>query len=320
MRVLITGGAGFIGSHIAEYFAAETAHWDASEHGIPEVRVLDNLRSGSLENLKGLDVDFIEGDIRDRDTVKKAMKGVDYVFHLAAMISVFESMDNPLECVDINSKGTLVVFEEAAKAGVNKLCFSSSSAVYGDNPISSKKETMLPEPKSPYAVTKLDGEFYCNIFTQQNRLNTVSMRYFNVFGPRQDPKSAYAAAIPIFISQAFKNKSLTIYGDGEQTRDFIFVKDVVAANVFLAMHDECIGVYNVGYGTQISINELVKKILRETNSSSVVKYCNERVGDIKHSLGSVDKILSCGFKPHSDFEKGLEETIVYFRNNNKSCS
>ena len=301
MRVLVIGGAGFIGSHIVEYF-----------QGKAEVRVFDSLRTGFLRNLKGFDVDFIKGDIRDRDAVGKAVKDVDYVYLMAAMISVPESMDNPTECVDINCQGTLIVLEEAAKAGVKKLCFSSSCAVYGDNPGLPKKEIMIPEPKSPYAISKLDGEFYCDIFTQGNRLNTACIRYFNVFGPRQDPGNAYAAAIPTFISKAVNNETLTIYGDGEQTRDFVYVKDAVAANVFLALHDNCTGIYNVGYGKQTTINNLIKEILNQTNSSSKVEHLGERQGEVKHSLGSIDKILSCGFKPKADFEKGLEKTIQYF--------
>ncbi|MEG1979990.1 MAG: NAD-dependent epimerase/dehydratase family protein, partial [Victivallaceae bacterium] len=212
MRVLVTGGAGFIGSHVVEHF-----------QGKAEVRVLDNLRSGFKKNLDGFDVEFIEGDIRDRETVRKAMQGVDYVFHMAAMISVPESMFKPLECVDINDNGLLIVLEEAAAAGVKKLCFSTSAAIYGDNPTVPKREIMYPEPKSPYAITKLDGEYYCNMFTTEGKLQTACLRYFNVFGPRQDPKSAYAAAVPIFTAKAVKNEDITVYGDGEQTRDFIYV-------------------------------------------------------------------------------------------------
>jgi len=199
MRILITGGAGFIGSHIAEYF-----------NGKAEIRIFDNLRTGYKHNLDGLDVEFIEGDICDRAAVKAAMQGVDYVFHLAAMVSVPESMFKPGECVDINVHGLLNVLEEAAAAGVKKLCFSTSAAIYGDNPVVPKLETMIPEPKSPYAITKLDGEYYCNMFTREGKLQTACLRYFNVFGPRQDPKSAYAAAIPIFTAKAVANEDITI--------------------------------------------------------------------------------------------------------------
>ncbi|OGV48975.1 MAG: dTDP-glucose 4,6-dehydratase [Lentisphaerae bacterium GWF2_52_8] len=301
MRILITGGSGFIGSHIAEHF-----------HAKAEVRILDNLRSGKRENLKGLNVEFIEGSILERDLVRRAMQDVDYVFHLAAMISVPESMLKPIECVQINAEGTLVVLEEAAAAKVKKLCFSSSAANYGDNPECPKRETMLPEPKSPYAITKLDGEFYCKMFNDEGKLPTTCFRYFNVFGPRQDPKSAYAAAIPIFTAKAIANETISIYGDGEQTRDFVYVKDIAAANAFMAMNN-CSGVYNVGYGRRISINELVKLIIKNTNSKSKIEYLPPRLGDVKHSLAAIDKILATGFKPSGEFEKGLAATVEFFR-------
>ena len=305
MRVLITGGAGFIGSHIAEYF-----------NGKAEIRIFDNLRTGYNHNLDGLDVEFIEGDICDRAAVKAAMQGVDYVFHLAAMVSVPESMFKPGECVDINVHGLLNVLEEAAAAGVKKLCFSTSAAIYGDNPVVPKLETMIPEPKSPYAITKLDGEYYCNMFTREGKLQTACLRYFNVFGPRQDPKSAYAAAIPIFTAKAVANEDITIYGDGEQTRDFIYVKDIVEANVFMAMNDFT-GVYNIAYGKKITINDLVKEIVKVTNSKSKVVHLDERPGDVKHSMAGVEKLASTGFKPKHTFAEGMEKTIAFFQNKAK---
>ena len=305
MRVLITGGAGFIGSHIAEYF-----------NGKAKIRIFDNLRTGYKHNLDGLDVEFIEGDICDRAAVKAAMQGVDYVFHLAAMVSVPESMFKPGECVDINVHGLLNVLEEAAAAGVKKLCFSTSAAIYGDNPVVPKLETMIPEPKSPYAITKLDGEYYCNMFTREGKLQTACLRYFNVFGPRQDPKSAYAAAIPIFTAKAVANEDITIYGDGEQTRDFIYVKDIVEANVFMAMNDFT-GVYNIAYGKKITINDLVKEIVKVTNSKSKVVHLDERPGDVKHSMAGVEKLASTGFKPKHTFAEGMEKTIAFFQNKAK---
>ncbi len=300
MNVLITGGAGFIGSHIAEYF-----------NGKAGIRVLDNLRSGYRHNLDGFDVEFIEGSITDVKAVEKAVKGVDYVFHLAAMISVPESMGKPIECVDINVNGMLNVLRAAADAGVKKLCFSTSAAIYGDNPVVPKLETMLPEPKSPYAITKLDGEYYCNMFTTEGWLKTACLRYFNVFGPRQDPASQYAAAIPIFVYKALRNEPITIFGDGEQTRDFIYVKDIAAANVHLATTDYT-GVYNVAYGRQITINQLAKKIIAYTSSKSQIQYLPPRAGDVKHSRASVDKLAATVFKPAADFEQGLEKTVDFF--------
>ena len=302
MRVLVTGGAGFIGSHIVEHFQGKA----------DEIRVLDNLRSGYRKNLQGLEHTFIEGSITDRAVVREAVDGVDYVFHMAAMISVPESMGKPIECVEINTTGTLVVLEEAAKAGVKKMCFSSSAANYGDNPVVPKIETMLPEPKSPYAITKLDGEYYCDMFSREGKLATGVMRYFNVFGPRQDPGSAYAAAVPIFIDKAAKGETITIFGDGEQTRDFIYVKDIVAANVFLAMNDTPSGFFNVAYGGRLTINDLAKKIIELTGSSSKIEYAPERAGDVKHSMASIEKITAAGFKPTSSFDEGLQATIDFF--------
>ncbi len=303
MRVLITGGAGFIGSHLVEYWQDKA-----------DVVVLDNLRTGYLKNIANFKHTFINGDIRDRAVVRKAMEGVDYVFHLAALISVPESMEKITECVDLNVNGLLTVFEEAARAGVKKLCFSTSAAIYGDNPVVPKVEAMFPEPKSPYAITKLDGEYYAGMFTQLGKLKVACLRYFNVFGPRQDPNSAYAAAVPIFIQRALANQPIKVYGDGEQTRDFIFVKDIVAANVYMATHEEYTGVYNVAYGGKQTINELVGNIIKLTSSSSTVEHAEERAGDVKHSMAKVDKLLSTGFKPQYTFAEGLQQTIEFFRN------
>lgn len=301
MRVLVTGGAGFIGSHLVEHF-----------QGKADVRVLDNLRSGRLSNLQGFDVEFIEGSILDDALLAKAMSGVDVVFHLAAMISVPESMGKPIECVEINTIGTLKVLEAAAKAGVKKLCLSTSAAIYGDNPVVPKRETMLPEPKSPYAETKLSGEYYCGIYTREGRLDTACLRYFNVFGPRQDPKSQYAAAVPIFVSRALRQEPITIFGDGEQTRDFIYVKDIVAANVFFALESSATGVFNIAYGGKITINDLAKRIIELTGSRSQIVYLPERAGDVKHSSAAIDKLSATGFRPGADFDRGLAETIAYF--------
>jgi UDP-glucose 4-epimerase len=303
MKILVTGGAGFIGSHIVEHF-----------HQQAEVRVLDNLRSGFRRNLDGLNHEFVTGSVLDRELVRRTMAGVDYVFHLAAMISVPESMQKPVECNELNTAGTLVVLEEAAAAGVKKLVFSTSAAIYGDNPVTPKVETMFPEPKSPYAITKLDGEYYCGMFAREGRLATACLRYFNVFGPRQDPKSQYAAAVPIFIDRAVKHQPITIYGDGEQTRDFIYVKDIVAANAFFATQSTATGVFNVAYGRRITINELAQTICRLTHSPSEIKHAEARAGDVKHSLAAIDKLRAAGFTPTSNFAAGLDETIRWFVN------
>jgi UDP-glucose 4-epimerase len=309
MRILVTGGAGFIGSHIVEHF-----------HETAAVRVLDNLRSGFKHNLSGLRHEFVEGSILNQGAVRRAVQGVDYVFHLAAIISVPESMENPIDCNTINAIGSLIVLEEAAKAGVKKLVLSSSAAVYGDNPATPKVETMLPEPRSPYAITKLDGEFYCKLFSDKGRLQTASLRYFNVFGPRHDPGSQYAAAVPAFIDRALKNEPITIFGDGEQTRDFIYVKDVVAANAFFATESKATGVFNVAYGRRITINDLAKTICRLTGSRSVIKHAAERPGDVKHSLASIDKLRAAGFAPAGDFDDGLAATVDFFRKRANSAA
>ena len=302
MRILVTGGAGFIGSHIVEHF-----------QGKAEVRVLDNLRSGFRHNLAGFQHEFIEASILDRDAVRRAVQGVDFIFHLAAMISVPESMAKPIECDEINTRGTLVVLEEAAKAGVKKLVLSSSAAIYGDNPLVPKVETMLPEPKSPYAITKLDGEFYCKMFADEKRLQTACLRYFNVFGPRQDPASQYAAAVPIFIHRALKDEPITIYGDGEQTRDFIFVKDIAAANAYFATQSAATGVFNVAYGKKITINDLCRTICELTGSQSQITHAPERAGDVKHSMAAVEKLRSAGFVAQGNLSDGLKTTVDFFK-------
>ncbi len=297
MTVLITGGAGFIGSHLAEYF-----------QGKADVRVLDNLRTGARRNLDGLACEFIEGSITDRDTVRAAMKGVDLVFHLAAMVSVPESMSKPVECVAANATGTLIVLEEAARAKVRKLCFASSAAIYGDNPDVPKMERMAPEPRSPYAITKLDGEFYCAMFQREGLLETVALRFFNVFGPRQNPRGSYAAAVPVFIESALAGRPLRIFGDGGQTRDFVSVRNVVAACVHAATTPGPTGVFNVAGGGSISIGELAKKILSLTGSASATVHDPERSGDVRHSTASIAKLLASGFTPAPDLDDALSAT------------
>jgi UDP-glucose 4-epimerase len=302
MRILITGGSGFIGSHLVEHF-----------QGTAEIVVLDNLRSGYLRNLEGFTPIFIEGSVTDREVVDQAMDGVDLVYHLAAMISVPESMSAPKECAAINVLGLLNVLESAADAGVSKVVLASSAAVYGDNPSVPKAEDMLAEPKSPYAITKLDGEFYLEMFRREGKFNTASLRFFNVFGPRQDPGSAYAAAIPIFMRQAFANQNITIFGDGEQTRDFVFVKDVVAALVHVATRHDLYGTFNVGYGRSITVNEVAALIIHLSGSSSKILYQDERPGDVKHSRASIDKLLASGFEHVSSLDRGISETLDFFR-------
>ncbi|MCX6873383.1 MAG: NAD-dependent epimerase/dehydratase family protein [Verrucomicrobia bacterium] len=303
MRVLITGGSGFIGSHLVEHYQGSA----------DEIRVLDDLRTGYQHNLDGLTCTFIKGSITDRALVGQAVQGVDYVFHLAAMVSVPESMAKPGECVDINVHGLLNVLEASARAGVSKLVFASSAAIYGDNPAVPKLESMLPEPKSPYAITKLDGEYYLGMYRSTGRLETAAIRFFNVFGPRQDPRGAYAAAVPIFIEQAIRNEAITVFGDGEQTRDFIYVKDIVGALTFAAHTPGVTGVFNAGYGQQITINQLATELIAAAGSSSQVRHGPARPGDVKHSRASADKLRAAGWTPTHTLQQGLAATLKFFR-------
>jgi len=241
------------------------------------------------------------------------MKGVDFVFHLAALVSVQESIQKPNECAEINAGGTAIVVQEAARARVKKLIFSSSAAIYGDKPAIPTIESMPAEPKSPYAASKYEGERHCRAFTDEGRLATVCLRYFNVVGPYQDPRSEYAAAIPAFIEKATRNEPIPIFGDGQQTRDFIYVKDVVAANAFFALKSQATGVFNVACGRQITITDLALTIRNLTKSSSTIEYHPERPGDVKHSVAGVDKIHRTGFRPVCDLAGALRATIEAFR-------
>jgi UDP-glucose 4-epimerase len=302
MRVLITGGSGFIGSHLAESFQGEA-----------EVRVLDDLATGHAGNLSGLEVDFRRGSILDGVALEGAMVGVDYVFHLAAMVSVPVSVHEPVGCEELNGMGVVQVLEAAARAGVKKVFFASSAAVYGDNPVVPKLESMLPEPKSPYAITKLQGEFWCRFFHDEGKVETAALRFFNVFGPRQDPRGAYAAAVPIFIEKALKGEPITIYGDGSQTRDFIYVKDIVAAIRHVTLTPGLTGVRNAGYGGMITVRDLAEKIVALAGSKSEIRYLPERAGDVKHSRAAVEALAATGFVPVSNLEAGLAATLAYFR-------
>ncbi len=301
-KIVITGGAGFIGSHLAETLQHEA-----------EVVVLDNLRTGRRRNLDGIRARLVEGSILDRDLLRETMRGARHVYHLAALISVPESVEKPRECVDINTIGTLNVLEAAAAAGAQKVFLASSAAVYGDNPAVPKTEAMLPEPRSPYAVTKLDGEYYCRQFADAGRVATVALRFFNVFGPRQDPRSAYAAAVPVFINNALAGAPLTIFGDGGQTRDFIYIKDLVAAIVHVMDSAGAGGVYNAGYGGQITILDLAREIIKLAGSSSEICHAPPRAGDVRHSRADVSALAATGFVPKHGFAAGLAQTLDWFK-------
>jgi UDP-glucose 4-epimerase len=300
MKVVVTGGSGFIGSHLVEHY-----------QGKADVVVLDNFRTGHRSNLDGLDCRLVEGSILDRDLVEELVSGADYVFHLAALVSVPESMSEPVETVRLNVLGLLNVLEASRRAGVKKLCFASSAAVYGENPAEVKTEDLTPDPRSPYAITKLDGEYYCDLFRREGWLQTASVRFFNVFGPRQDPGGPYAAAVPIFISRAMAGQPLVVFGDGGQTRDFIYVKDIVGALAFLAETPGACGVFNAGYGESTSILDLAKLILERSASGSRVEHAAERSGDIRHSRASAARLRAAGWNPLHGFVRGLEETMRF---------
>ncbi|MBF4517012.1 NAD-dependent epimerase/dehydratase family protein [Flavobacterium sp. ANB] len=299
-KYVITGGAGFIGSHIAEYLSNK-GH---------QVTILDSLRTGFEHNLNGLNVDFVKGDIRDENLVNEVVSGASGVFHLAALVSVPESLLKIRECIEINTIGTINILEAAKNNENCKVVLSTSAANYGNNPVLPKVETMFPEPMTPYAITKLDGEYYLKMYLDQYQVPTASLRYFNVFGPRQNPESAYAAAVPIFINKALQNEPITIYGDGLQTRDFIYVKDVVKANILASQTGN--ETYNVALGHSTSVLELAEKIIKITNSKSQIKFLDERPGDIKHSKANPSKFNQLGFKPEYTIDQALEETILFY--------
>lgn len=297
---LITGGCGFIGSHIAEALLADGEH----------VRVFDNLSSGKLANLQGFGsaVDVVKGDVRDPEALRAAMKGVTQVFHEAALVSVAVSVEQPEENDAINIRGTLNVLQAARVAGVRRLVFATSAATYGNNPDLPKRETMLPEPESPYALGKLAGEYYLRLYSHLYGVETVALRYFNVFGPRQDGKSMYSGVISRFIDNIRQGCGPTIFGDGGQTRDFVFVKDVVQANL-LAMRSPAVGkgeIFNVATGTQVSLLQLWETLRKITGSTLEPSFQPPRAGDIRHSLADISKISkTLGYVPRHSLEEGL---------------
>jgi nucleoside-diphosphate-sugar epimerase len=299
-RICITGGAGFIGSNLAEILAKKN-----------DVIVIDSLLTGHRSNLEGIDCKFIEGSINDVEKLRHAFLGTDYVLHQAALASVPRSVDDPMPSNQNNIEGTLNVLMMARKCNVRKVVYASSSSVYGDTPTLPKVETMATNPQSPYAVTKLAAEQYCQVFWKSYQLPTAALRYFNVFGPRQDPNSQYAAVIPRFIKLAKAGKKLTVYGDGEQTRDFTYIMDVVQANLRAAVDTENNGeVFNIARQERISLNELTQIIFRQLGRKGVLDYQAERPGDIKHSLADISKARTLlGYQPEYTIEQGIGLTI-----------
>jgi UDP-glucose 4-epimerase len=304
---LVTGGAGFIGSHIV----------DALLEGGHQVRVLDNLSTGNLKNLSHVAdrIEFIEGDVREAQAVAKAVRKVDCVFHQAALPSVPRSVENPLETHHACITGTLNVLNESRLAGVQRVVYAGSSSAYGNLAFSSKRETDRPGPLSPYAVAKLSGEYYCHAFYQTYGLQTVAIRYFNVFGPRQDPNSAYSAVIPLFIGALLKGQRPVIYGDGLQSRDFTFVKNVVHGNL-LASQAQGVGgrVFNVAGGRTFSLLELLAKLNNYLGTSVDPIHKDPRTGDVKHSLADITQASQAlSYEPVVDFDAGLQVSIDYYR-------
>jgi UDP-glucose 4-epimerase len=300
-RVIITGGAGFIGSNIAEELSTDN-----------EVIIIDDLSSGRIQNIQHLtkrsNVSFIQGSITDLSLLQKAFTGADYIIHQAALASVPLSIDDPLRTNEVNIIGTLNVLVTARDCHVKKIVFASSCAIYGDTPTLPAREEMPLNPLSPYAVTKAAGEQYCSVFRHVYGLPTVCLRYFNVYGPRQDPKSEYAAVVPKFITAALSSRPFIIFGDGKQTRDFVFVKDVVSANVFAAETDAT-GAFNIGSGRQTSVIELANLVLKLAGRQSTISHQPPRAGGIRHSVAEISKAKEFGYYPKHNIEEGIEKTI-----------
>jgi nucleoside-diphosphate-sugar epimerase len=308
---LVTGGAGFIGSHIAEELVKNKQ----------KVRVIDNFSTGKPGNLGEIKdrIEIIKGDIRDEKAMKKALKGVDYVYHQAALRSVPRSVDDPLSTNDVNVTGTLLLLFLARAAGVKRVVYAASSSAYGDSPELPKKETQLPAPISPYAVSKLVCEYYCRVYSKIYGLETVSLRYFNVFGPRQDPRSEYAAVIPRFITLAMKDKQLEIHGDGLQSRDFSYIDNVVHGNL-LAMKAKGVSgeVFNIACNERYSVIDIAETIGKTLDKKIKYKFLPSRVGDVKHTLADISKAEKyLGYRVKVDFKEGMRKTVGYFLNNNK---
>jgi UDP-glucose 4-epimerase len=306
MKYLITGGAGFIGSHIARALLAQGE----------DVRVLDNFSSGRRENLKGLDVELIEGDLRDASCVTEAVRGVNIIFHEAAFVSVPESMEKPQECFDVNVTGTSILFAAARKAGVQRAVIASSAAVYGDSDAYPLSEESPLRQLSPYATSKRVDEMYAELFTQQFGLEVAALRYFNVYGPRQRPDSMYAAAVPIFIRRMLDGKPITVFGDGGQTRDLINVRDVVQANLLASQHPDAPGqIFNVCTGVETRLLDLLDILYEIFPNAPKHVHAEPRPGDIYRSIGTPKKITDMlGFKPQITLADGLFEAVEAMRN------
>ena len=305
-RFLVTGGAGFIGSSIAQKLLSQGER----------VRVIDDFSTGRRSNLQGLDVELVEASILDEAAVQRAMQGIEVVFHQAARASVPKSIVEPLQCDAANTHGTLVVLEAARAAGVKRLVYAGSSSAYGDTPTLPKREDMTPMPLSPYAVAKLAAEYYVSIYAQLHGLETLTTRYFNVFGPKQDPNGAYAAVIPKWIASALAGEPLTINGDGSQTRDFCFIDNVVHANILAGTGSSKLGgnVVNISCGERISLMELADAIVAEVGRDVGRVHGPPRQGDVRDSLGDITRArATIGYEPIVFWREGLSRTVAALR-------
>jgi UDP-glucose 4-epimerase len=305
---LVTGGAGFIGSNIVEALVRTGER----------VRILDDFSTGCLDNLKGFDkdVEIVEGDLRDLRAVRRAVEGVTYITHQAALRSVVRSIDDPLSSDAVNTHGTLQLLLAAHEAKtVRRLVYASSSSVYGDSPALPKVEDQTPSPVSPYAVSKLAAEYYCRMFTRLHGLETVSLRYFNVFGPRQSPESKYAAVVPLFIQAALRDQPLVVHGDGEQSRDFTYIDNVVEANLLSCTTPGVGGeVFNIACNSRHSVLEIARTVERLAGRAVRIQHEPPRAGDVRHtqaSIGKAERLL--GYKPSIGFEEGMRRTFAALR-------
>ncbi len=312
IRYLITGGSGFIGCNIVRKLIKDDNN---------KVVVLDNFSTGNKQNLNDVlsNIELIEGDIRDKQKVDECVKNVDYILHQAAIPSVQRSIEDPYYSIDSNIMGTLNLLLSCKKYNIKKFILASSSSVYGNSHILPKTENLTSNPLSPYALSKYTGEKLCKMFSNIYNINTICLRYFNVFGPYQNEQSEYSAVIPLFINAFIQDKDIIIYGDGEQSRDFTFIDNVIKANI-LSCHCE-LGqgqIFNVGCGKQISLNQIIEKLKIIFNKDINVVYKDERIGDVKHSLANIEESKRwLQYYPSVEFDEGLQQTVEYFINKNK---
>ena len=311
-NALVTGGAGFIGSHLVEALIATGC----------KVAVLDNLSSGKTANLKHLagQISFFQEDIRNRKVLADAIEGCEVVFHLAAVVSVPQTVENPIDSAAVNDSGTLYVLEAARQKSVKRIVFSSSCAVYGDDPRLPKRENMAPRPLSPYAAQKLAAEYYARVYYDLYGLETAVLRYFNVYGPRQDPSSPYSGVISIFMTKALQNQAAVIYGNGDQSRDFIYVQDVVKANLLAATAENAAGrVMNIGSARAVRINQLWQTICSLSGRRLEPRHVRKRPGDINESLAAMETAKDLlDFECEVSLEEGLERTFEWYRSNQRT--